>query len=100
MSNSEDVLSPYFRQPWKGRFGEVQKLVKEFVATHVAPNEARYFKERSANISAGRSWSVVPVIEELKKEAKSKQLWNLFLPSCSGLTQHEYAQLAEMMGRY
>ena len=39
-----------------------------------------------------------PVVEELKAEAKAQGLWNLFLPSESGLTQTEYAPLAELSG--
>ena len=39
-----------------------------------------------------------PVVEELKKTARELGLWNLFLPSESGLTQLEYAPLAELTG--
>ncbi len=39
-----------------------------------------------------------PVVEELKVEARERGLWNLFLPSESGLTQLEYAPLAELSG--
>ena len=39
-----------------------------------------------------------PVVEELKKLAKERGLWNLFLPSISGLTNLEYAPLAELTG--
>jgi acyl-CoA dehydrogenase len=42
--------------------------------------------------------TVPPVIEELKKLAKDRGLWNLFLPSESGLTNLEYAPLAEVTG--
>jgi acyl-CoA dehydrogenase len=42
--------------------------------------------------------SVPPVIEDLKKLAKERGLWNLFLPAESGLTNLEYAPLAELTG--
>ena len=41
---------------------------------------------------------VPPVIEELKKQAQAHGLWNLFLPAESGLTQLEYALIAELSG--
>ena len=39
-----------------------------------------------------------PVVEELKSHGQERGLWNLFLPSESGLTQLEYAPLAELTG--
>ena len=50
----------------------------------------------------GNRWIVVPVVEELKAKAKAQGLWNMFLPHSehgAGLTNLEYAPLAEMMGR-
>ena len=44
-------------------------------------------------------WTIPPVIEELKKKARQAGLWNLFLPGVSGLSQLEYAPMAEEMGR-
>ena len=44
-------------------------------------------------------WTIPPVIEELKKKAQQAGLWNLFLPGVSGLSQLEYAPMAEEMGR-
>lgn len=41
---------------------------------------------------------VPPVVERLKKEARARGLWNLFLPAESGLTQLEYAPIAELSG--
>ena len=43
-------------------------------------------------------WTVPPIVEELKVKAQAAGLWNLFLPSVSGLTQLEYAPMAEEMG--
>ena len=44
-------------------------------------------------------WDVPPIVEELKTKARALGLWNLFLPSASGLTQLEYAPIAEVSGR-
>ena len=50
--------------------------------------------EKSDNL-----WSIPPILEELKADAKKANLWNLFLPGVSGFTQLEYAPMAEEMGR-
>jgi len=44
-------------------------------------------------------WKVPPVVEELKSKAMEADLWNLFLPGVSGLSQLAYAPMAEEMGR-
>jgi acyl-CoA dehydrogenase len=62
---------------------------------HVYPNEQAYTSE----LESGDRWQPLELIEGLKAEARSAGLWNLFLPSVSGLTNLEYAPLAEMMGR-
>jgi acyl-CoA dehydrogenase len=51
--------------------------------------------------AAEREWHTPPVIEELKGEARRRGLWNLFLPGerGAGLTNLQYAPLAELMGR-
>ena len=62
----------------------------------------RYWQELEANTQAGRRWTPLPVIEELKPRARAAGLWNLFLPESeygAGLSNQEYAPLAEIMGR-
>jgi acyl-CoA dehydrogenase len=54
------------------------------------------FAEQAA---AGPQWSTPPVIEELKARARAAGLWNLFLPKVSGLSNLQYAPLAEITGR-
>lgn len=74
---------------------ELQKQLGAFMDEHIYPNEGRYAGE----ISRGDRWEPLHFIEELKEKAKAAGLWNLFLPDVSGLTNLEYAPLAEMMGR-
>lgn len=62
---------------------------------YVYPNEQRYHDE----VNSGDRWQPIALIEELKREARKQGLWNLFLPVVSGLSNLEYAPLAEMMGR-
>jgi acyl-CoA dehydrogenase len=81
---------------------ELQAKLQDFMARHVYPNEARYWQELQANTEAGRRWSPLALIEELKPKARAEGLWNLFLPDSehgAGLTNQDYAPLAEIMGR-
>ncbi len=74
---------------------EYSGRVSAFMADHIYPNEGRYYAE----IAKGERWNPIPLIEELKSKAKTAGLWNLFLPGVSGLSNLEYAPLAELMGR-
>ena len=68
----------------------------DFMQAEVFPAEASYDAYRE---QVGPDDNTVPpVIEELKQKARARGLWNLFLPSESGLTQLEYAPLAELSG--
>jgi acyl-CoA dehydrogenase len=76
----------------------LQKRVSDFMNAHVHPNDERYRRE----IAEGDRWQPTRVVEELKQEARAAGLWNLFLPESeygAGLTNLEYAPLAEIMGR-
>jgi len=78
----------------------LQEKLNTFMKEHIYPNE-KVFEEQLN--SQGDRWSAVPpIIEELKEKAKREGLWNLFLPDekyGAGLTNLEYAPLAEIMGR-
>ena len=77
---------------------ELRARVSGFMEQHVYPNEAAMFAE----IDAGDRWQPIPMMETLKERAKAEGLWNLFLPESdkgAGLTNLEYAPLAEIMGR-
>jgi acyl-CoA dehydrogenase len=84
------------------RTQQLREAVSAFMDEHIFPNEARYWEELQANTLAGKRWTPLPVIEELKPKAQAAGLWNLFLPESelgAGLTNQKYAPLAELMGR-
>ncbi len=72
------------------------KRLSSFMSEFVFPAEASYEEFRRATGPADHT--VPPVVEELKKLARERGLWILFLPSISGLTNLEYAPLAELTG--
>jgi len=73
--------------------------LEDFMDKHVYPVEKEYedyFK------TTNNLWKSPPLMTELKEKAKQAELWNLFLPESergAGLTNLEYAPLAEVMGR-
>ena len=67
-----------------------------FMREEVLPAEPVY--ERQREEAGPDDGTVPPVVEELKAKARERGLWNLFLPSESGLTQLEYATIAELSG--
>ena len=76
--------------------------VSKFMDDNIYPAEAVYAEQMQAFRDEGNPWQVVPIVEELKKKARAEGLWNFFLPESSygfGLTNLEYAPLAELMGR-
>lgn len=73
---------------------ELQKRLNAFMDENIYPNEQAYHQE----INSGDRWQPLELIENLKEKAKAEGLWNLFLPEVSGLTNLEYAPLAEIMG--
>jgi acyl-CoA dehydrogenase len=83
------------------RTRDLMQRVDAFMQQHVFPAEAEY---ESFVQSPEQRWVVPPVVEELKARARAEGLWNLFLPHeyqpwSPGLTNLEYAPLAELMGR-
>ena len=75
-----------------------QEQLKVFMDKHIYPNEETFAHQ----IGEGDRWQPVPIVEELKKKARSEGLWNLFLPESeygAGLTNLEYTPLCEIMGR-
>ena len=78
------------------RVEELQATLLDFMSTHIYPAEAVYRAEME---KSGDPHHHPNVIEDLKAEARSRGLWNLFLPAVSGLSVLEYAPLAEITGR-
>jgi acyl-CoA dehydrogenase len=75
---------------------DYHKRLSAFMTEFVFPAEAEYHRYR---VEAGPDdHTVPPIVEELKALAKERGLWNLFLPPVSGLTNLEYAPLAELTG--
>jgi acyl-CoA dehydrogenase len=99
------------------RTQELQARLSAFMAEHVYPAETRWAEEIEANTRAGRRWTPLQLIEDLKPRARAAGLWNLFLPPSAdgaqgragsgagaeaeysfGLSNQDYAPLAEIMG--
>ncbi|MBA3771957.1 MAG: acyl-CoA dehydrogenase family protein [Ramlibacter sp.] len=87
---------------------ELQAKLLKFMDDHIYPAEKEYEAELEANTKAGKRWTALQTVEKLKAKARAAGLWNLFLPVDSasasgyegaGLTNQEYAPLAEIMGR-
>jgi acyl-CoA dehydrogenase len=96
------------------RVQELQAQLLKFFDDHIYPSEKAYSDEIEANTAAGKRWTPLQTIEKLKPIAQKQGLWNLFLPrdtaeiagfggdpqfGGAGLTNQEYAPLAEIMGR-
>lgn len=76
----------------------LRERVTAFMDTHVYPAEASFEQQ----VAEGDRWQPTAIMEDLKREAKAEGLWNLFLPESeagAGLSNLEYAPLAEIMGR-
>jgi acyl-CoA dehydrogenase len=78
-----------------------------FMREYIYPAESQYEKELLEHTQNGLRWTPLATVENLKPKAQAAGLWNLFLPVDSaahagvqgaGLTNQEYAPLAEIMG--
>lgn len=88
---------------------ELQAKLRRFMDDYIYPAEGAHHAEVEANTAAGKRWTPLQTIENLKLKAQQQGLWNLFYPVDSaraggidagaGLTNQEYAPLAEIMGR-
>jgi acyl-CoA dehydrogenase len=93
------------------RSQQLQAKLLRFMEDHIYPAETKFAQELRANTEAGRRWTPLRTIEELKPLAQAQGLWNLFLPPSAGgrhepqrdreigLSNLDYAPLAEIMGR-
>ncbi|MFJ2935630.1 acyl-CoA dehydrogenase family protein [Streptomyces sp. NPDC087219] len=84
---------------YDARTEELRERLLAFMDEHVYPAERTAEEQRALLASP---WDTPAVVEELKAEAKRQGLWNLFLPDAeygAGLTNLQYAPLAEITGR-
>jgi len=88
------------------RAADLRERVQAFVTTEVEPVEAAaHHRITRLRESGGDNWTPDPVIAELQAKAREQGLWNLFLPAAhagsygEGLTNVDYAAVAEVMGR-
>ncbi|GGO79114.1 acyl-CoA dehydrogenase [Marinobacterium nitratireducens] len=82
------------------RMRELRDSLLAFMDEHIYPNEALWEQQ----VSEGERWEPPAILSELKEKARARGLWNLFLPRgygefSPGLSNLEYAPLAEIMGR-
>jgi len=82
---------------------ELQHRLSAFMDSHIYPNEAVYAQQLH---NADNRFALIPIMDQLKAEAKAAGLWNLFIPEQhgnysdhGGLSNFDYAPIAEMMGR-
>ena len=80
------------------KVNSLREQVQAFMDEFVYPNEGKMHESLKDD-----PWSTPPLMEELKAKAKEQGLWNFFLPPVygkysPGLTNLEYAPLAEIMG--
>lgn len=81
---------------------EIREKIRGFVENKVEPVEDEYYAE----VGVGDRWSHTPrqeeILNDLKAEARAMGMWNFFLPESqggAGISNLEYAHLAEIMGR-
>jgi acyl-CoA dehydrogenase len=94
------------------RAAELAELVGRFVREEVEPVQAEYHRDVARARESG-TWAESPILGELRAKARAEGLWNLFLPAGhdqpwaeqfgtrggAGLSNSDYAPLAEQMGR-
>ncbi|MBV9832079.1 MAG: acyl-CoA dehydrogenase family protein [Marmoricola sp.] len=94
------------------RAAELGELVSGFVREEVEPVAQEYHRQVTESAASG-TWAESPILDELRTKARALGLWNLFLPAehgdeyaarfgthgGRGLSNADYAPLAEQMGR-
>ena len=84
---------------FSSKVNEYREKLLDFMDSHIYPAEQTY---RDQMLAQEDRHTQPPIMEDLKKEARNRGLWNLFLPNPkwgAGLTNFEYAPLSEIMGR-
>ncbi|XP_074696163.1 acyl-CoA dehydrogenase family member 11 isoform X2 [Strix aluco] len=96
-STHHSISGELFHQSRKGR--EILLKVKQFMKQHIYPAEKEIIKYYAGHGNTEEKWKKPPLLERLKEMAKAEGLWNLFLPDVSGLSQLDYALIAEETGK-
>ncbi len=81
------------------KVNRLRQQINDFMERYIYPNEQTYHQQIAAS---GNPHHHAEIVDELKAGAREADLWNLFLPDKeygAGLTNLEYAPLAEIMGR-
>jgi acyl-CoA dehydrogenase len=87
---------------YDARTEELRGQLQAFIHEHIRPAEPIFEEQAVKMASEGRGWERPPVMDDLKAKARNRGLWNLFLahhPEGAGLTNLQYAPLAELSGR-
>uniref|UniRef100_A0A8D0TXS8 Acyl-CoA dehydrogenase family member 11 n=1 Tax=Sus scrofa TaxID=9823 RepID=A0A8D0TXS8_PIG len=92
-----DTTQHLFVQTRTGQ--DVLTRVKKFMQQHILPAEKEVIEFYIQNQNSADKWKKPLVIDKLKEMAKAEGLWNLFLPAVSGLSQVDYALIAEETGK-
>src|SRR5512145_2572148 len=85
---------------YDARTQELREQLLAFMDEHIYPNET-LFHDQLGQLEDRWDWTSAPVMQQIRAEAKRQGLWNLFLPGehGAGLTNLQYAPLAEITGR-
>jgi acyl-CoA dehydrogenase len=87
---------------YDARTEELRGQLQAFIDEQILPAEPIFEEQAAKMASEGRGWERPPIMDELKAKARHRGLWNLFLahhPEGAGLTNLQYAPLAELSGR-
>jgi acyl-CoA dehydrogenase len=87
--------------PFSNKVQDLREQLLRFMEEQVYPNEMELFRDAHNQPHDFRDWQPPGLLEELKEAARARGLWNLFLPGKygAGLSNYDYAPLAEIMGR-
>ncbi|MGH3793731.1 MAG: acyl-CoA dehydrogenase family protein [Pseudonocardiaceae bacterium] len=80
------------------RAADYTTRMRDFLHEQVLPAEPHYHRWLAERRGTPAEHELPPVVEELKAQARSRGLWNLFLPAVSGLSTLDYAPVAEVSG--
>ncbi|KAK1332438.1 hypothetical protein QTO34_007114 [Cnephaeus nilssonii] len=92
-----DTTRELFVQTRRGQ--EILTRVKHFMKQYILPAEKEVIEFYVQKENSVDQWKKPLVIDKLKEMAKAEGLWNLFLPAVSGLSQVDYALIAEETGK-